>query len=80
MASEIRWGCGCHEVEGKLEVECTQTPLQGEVSSAQHAVAKPFSPKCFRKAAIAQTESDKAHEDLAKAQEEVAAVEGHEGE
>lgn len=49
IAHEVRWGCGCHEVNGKLEVECSQTPLQGEISAARHATAKPFSAKCFRK-------------------------------
>lgn len=58
MANEIRWGCGCHEVEGKLEVECTQVPHQGELSAERHAVARPYSAKCFRLASLAQAAAE----------------------
>ena len=67
MASEQKWGCGCHEVDGKLEVSCTQIPLQGDLSAERHAVAQPYSAKCFRLAAEAAAASDPAQADPAAA-------------
>jgi hypothetical protein len=58
MAGEICWGCGCHEVEGKLEVQCTQVPHQGELSAERHAVAQPYSAKCFRLASLSQAAAE----------------------
>jgi hypothetical protein len=57
---EVRWGCGCHEVGGKLEVQCTQVPPQGEMRAEQHAVAQPYSSKCFRLANQAQAAAEPA--------------------
>ena len=48
--SEVKWSCGCHEVDGKLVQECTQSAPAGELAS--HQLGRPFSPKCFRKAAF----------------------------
>ena len=56
MAKEIQWSCGCYEIDDKLEVECTQTPLQGDLSAERHAVARPYSAKCFRLAAASDSE------------------------
>lgn len=57
-ATEVRWGCGCHEVDGELEVECTQVPPQGDLSAERHAIAQPYSAKCFRLANQAQAASE----------------------
>jgi hypothetical protein len=48
QTTEQKWLCGCHVVDGVLAIACTQIAPQGEVSSAQHANARPFSRKCFR--------------------------------
>ena len=53
---EVKWSCGCHEVDGKLAVKCSTTQLQGEVSASRHAQTGPVSQKCFRLAAQQQAE------------------------
>ena len=60
---EVRWSCGCHEVDGQLEVRCTQTPNQGELSAERHAVSQPYSAKCFRTAEqVAAPEAEPAQQ------------------
>ena len=46
---EQRWSCGCHEVNGKLVVECTDKVPTHELQ-AHHALNRPYSKVCFRKA------------------------------
>lgn len=46
--SEVRWSCGCVEINGKLEAQCTQVQPSGEISAAAHAVNRPFARKCAR--------------------------------
>lgn len=48
MSSEVKWSCGCYEMDGKVVQECTQTAPQGNVSAEQHAVNKPFARRCAR--------------------------------
>jgi hypothetical protein len=58
MASEVKWSCGCHEVDGELVRECTQSAPPSELRAEHHAVAKPFSAKCFRTAPSEPTEPE----------------------
>lgn len=43
---EVKWGCGCHEVDGVLATQCTQHVPPEEV--AAHHTGKPYSKVCFR--------------------------------
>lgn len=76
---EQKFGCGCHVVNGVLAVECTQVAPSGEISAERHAVAKPYSPKCSRKAQLHDAEvaarKDKADADLKTAQNEEKQIE-----
>ena len=72
MAHEVRWSCGCYEEDGKLVTKCTQTPPQGEISAAQHAVNQPFSRKCARLAQAATAKVEAAAKDTVKTVEKAA--------
>lgn len=76
---EQKFGCGCHVVNGVLAVECTQVAPSGEISAARHAVDKPYSPKCSRKAQLHDAEvaarRHKADADLKAAKDEEQAAE-----
>jgi hypothetical protein len=65
MAHEVKWSCGCHEVDGVLVSECTQVAPTGEISAERHGVLKPFAAKCGRKAALALAESARVAEEAA---------------
>jgi hypothetical protein len=76
---EQKYSCGCHVVNGVLVAECTQSRPSGDLSAERHAVAKPFSPKCFRLAAEQQAQTAvakaKADADLKTAKDEEKAAE-----
>lgn len=44
--AEIKWACGCHEVDGKLEAQCTQTKPHGDVPA--HKADVRYSSVCYR--------------------------------
>jgi hypothetical protein len=69
--TEIRWSCGCQEVDGQLVAECTQIAPSGDVSAEKHAQSKPYARKCGRKAA----EEDRAR--IAQAIAQAEAVNQH---
>lgn len=44
--AEIKWSCGCYEMDGKLEAECTSVRPHGELRA--HELGKPYSAQCAR--------------------------------